>query len=219
MPLGALGPVQAASPSTQPPWPWMRWRCGRVGRKVASSPSAAGVSARRGVRSSTIQMPRPCVARTRSWSRGWMAMSRTATAEITSLELGEGLAAVVADPEAKLGAHVQEAAHSRVLAHHVRVSPQSLGVVGGHERRPACSEVISPKDPGPHLAEGVPVEGDPGGAGVVGAAVDVRHQEFAERAAWASFFQLFPESRVTCTLPSSVPTQMAFLSFLASEMA
>ena len=39
-------------------------------RRRLPAPNKSGVSARSGVMSSTIQMPRPCVARTRSLSRG-----------------------------------------------------------------------------------------------------------------------------------------------------
>ena len=48
-------------------------------RNARRCASVAGVSCRSGVMSSMIQIPRPCVAITRSLSRGWIARSRTAT--------------------------------------------------------------------------------------------------------------------------------------------
>ena len=53
---------------------------GFAATKLASCVRRSGVSERSGVMSSMIQMPRPWVARTRSFVRGWIARSRTATA-------------------------------------------------------------------------------------------------------------------------------------------
>src|SRR6266853_1946675 len=48
-------------------------------RSTASLDIKSGVSERKDEMSSIIQIPRPCVASTRSDSRGWTTMSRTAT--------------------------------------------------------------------------------------------------------------------------------------------
>src|SRR2546423_1885854 len=77
-PLGGFSPMKVASPSDQPPPANMRCCAGRPDTNATSFPSISFESARSGVRSSTIQMPRPCVASTRSPSRGWIWRSRAA---------------------------------------------------------------------------------------------------------------------------------------------
>ena len=63
---GGLAPMNSASPFAQPPNAPRRCTTGFVCRKVAPWVSVCGVSARNGVMSSMIQIPRPCVAITRS---------------------------------------------------------------------------------------------------------------------------------------------------------
>ncbi len=74
-----FGPMNTASPFPQPPDAGMRSTVGCDGMIATGFASVSFVSVRSGVRSSTIQMPRPCVATTRASSRGWIARSRTAT--------------------------------------------------------------------------------------------------------------------------------------------
>ena len=65
-------------------------RAGRAGTPPASR-AASALSARSGVMSSTIQMPRPCVAITRSWSRGWTCeVAHRDAREVAALELRPG---------------------------------------------------------------------------------------------------------------------------------
>ncbi len=78
-PPAGFWPTKLASPSGHPPLAGIRCWAGRPGRNTASRPSTSCVRPRKGVKSSMIQMPRPCVAITRSPSRGCTWISRTAT--------------------------------------------------------------------------------------------------------------------------------------------
>ena len=199
----------------------MRCCCGRVGRNTASCCSSSGVNARSGVRSSMIQMPRPWVASTRSPSRGCTIRSRTATAG-KSPPLN---CAHVAPSSGEIHrpnsvpAYSSPASH-RILAQHVRVALDALGLRRIRQRLPVRTVVGGLVEHRRHVAEGVPVEGDVRRAGVEPARIDVRHPRVRRNArAAVTFFHDLPPSRVTWTLPSSVPTQMTSWSFGDSLIA
>ena len=84
-----------------------------------------------------IQMPRPCVAITRSCSRGWTGqVAHRDRREVAALELRPALAAVDRDPQPELGAEEQQVLLDRVLLDHVRVAADALSA------RRAASSVL-----------------------------------------------------------------------------
>ena len=109
-PAAGLSPTNAASPVGPAALrldALLHRTRGQEGRVLRQQAPAS--DARSGVMSSTIQMPRPWVASTRSLSRGWTARSRTATVgNVAALELRPVRAAVDRDPEAELGAEEEQ---------------------------------------------------------------------------------------------------------------
>ncbi len=175
----------------------------------------SGVSARNGEMSSMIQMPRPCVASTRSDSRGCTTMSRTATAG-KSLPL---YCAHCPPPSTEIHKPNSVPRKSRrwidgVFRDDVRVAttPLSFEV----QRSPGLAVVRRLVRVRGHVAEGVAIEGSVGRAFVEAAGRQRGNPRILgrgpERCRRRWSMSCAP-SRVICTLPSSVPTQMIWPFF------
>ena len=114
------------------------------------------------------------------------------------------LAAVQRDVERVLGAEVEEVAVLRILPDHVDVAFREVA----RDRRPGLAEILRDEDVRLVIVGAVAVERDVTRARVEVGRLDPRDVRFLRHALALSttFFHVAPPSRLTCRLPSLVPT-------------
>ena len=101
----------------------MRCCTGLAATNATSWPSNSGVSARSGVMSSTIQMPRPCVAENELVvARMNRDVAHCHRGKATALELRPALAAIDRNEETELGSEEEQVRLDQIFFDHVRVT-------------------------------------------------------------------------------------------------
>ena len=181
---------------------------GRAGKRCAAFASTSFDHSRTGVRSSRIQIERPCVPTTRSSS----LTTQVVHGDRRQVQLRAPPSVAPSSREkhhAALGAEVEQPLRLRVLAHGVQVDVLRQAAGRGSSR--SCRSRSSSTGTGACRRGGARRRPRRRVRGVEGrrldAALTVPHSGRPGMLA-VTFVQLLPPSRVTWTRPSSLPTQI-----------